>query len=251
MLYRQFAMALSLLLSVSVAGTAQAQERAAMESWACNYVEGKGYADLMNVAAKWDAWASKNHPAPYSAYVLSPVFATFEEVPEAVWLGFSPTSRQLGAVADQWMSETGDLIDEFNSVVDCGAHTLAGSRTIRAYEKVGEAGIVQLRSCTANEGVSWGQIAKADQAWADFMTENELPGGIYRWGAGPGTAKDSKMDFYAVWITESLEQRGTAMDKFREVEGAGDTYYNIYGDENLYTCDNSRIYYATPVGGSD
>lgn len=55
MLYRQFAMALSLLLSVSAAGTAQAQERAAMESWACNYGEGKGCADLMNVAAKWDA----------------------------------------------------------------------------------------------------------------------------------------------------------------------------------------------------
>jgi len=32
MLYRQFAMALSLLLSVYVAGAAQAQERAAMES---------------------------------------------------------------------------------------------------------------------------------------------------------------------------------------------------------------------------
>jgi hypothetical protein len=50
--------------------------------------------------------------------------------------------------------------------------------------------------------VSWGQIAKADEAWADFMTENELPGGVYRWVAGPGTAKDSKMDFYAVWITD-------------------------------------------------
>ena len=59
MLYRQFAMALSLLLAVSVAGTAQAQDRAAMESWACNYVEGKGYGDLMKVAAKWDKWASK------------------------------------------------------------------------------------------------------------------------------------------------------------------------------------------------
>ena len=84
MLYRQFAMALSLLLAVSVAGTAQAQDRAAMESWACNYVEGKGYGDLMKVAAKWDKWASKNHPAPYDAYVLTPVFATFEEVPESV-----------------------------------------------------------------------------------------------------------------------------------------------------------------------
>ena len=251
MLYRQFAVALSLLLAVSVAGTTQAQDRAAMESWACNYVEGKGYSDLMKVAAKWDKWASKNHPAPYDAYVLTPVFATFEEVPESVWLGFSPTSAQLGAIADQWMSEGGDLIDEFNSVVDCGAHTLSASRAVRAYEKEGEAGIVQLRSCTANEGVSWGQIAKADQVWADFMTENNLPGGIYRWGAGPGTAKDSKMDFYTVWITDSLEQRGAAIDQFREIEGASETYSNIYGEDSLYTCDKARIYYATPVGGSD
>jgi hypothetical protein len=101
-----------------------------MESWACNYVEGKGYGDLMKVAAKWDKWASKNHPAPYDAYVLTPVFATFEEVPESVWLGFSPTSAELGAIADQWMSEGGDLIDGFNSVVDCGAHTLAASRAV-------------------------------------------------------------------------------------------------------------------------
>ena len=142
MLYRQFALALSLVLAVSVAGIAQAQERAAIESWACNYVEDKGYGDLMKVAAKWDAWATKSQPAPYSAYVLSPVFATSEEVPEAVWLGFSPTSGQLGAVADQWMSEGGHLINEFNSVVDCGAHTLPGSRTILAYEKAGEVGIV-------------------------------------------------------------------------------------------------------------
>ena len=190
MLYRQFCMALTLVAAVFATNPVLAQERAAMESWACNYVEGKGYGDLMKVAAKWDKWASKNHPAPYDAYVLTPVFATFEEVPESVWLGFSPTSAQLGAIADQWMSEGGDLNDEFNSIVDCGAHTLSASRTVRAYEKEGEAGIVQLRSCTANEGVSWGQIAKADQVWADFMTENNLPGGIYRWGAGPGTAKD-------------------------------------------------------------
>ena len=251
MLFRQFVITLSVLVAVSVAGSTHAQDRAAMESWACNYVEGKGYGDLMRVTAKWDKWATKNHPAPYSAYVLTPVFATFGEIPESVWLGFSPTSAQLGAIADQWMTEGGDLIDEFSSVVDCAAHTLAASRTVRAYEKEGEGGIVQLRSCTANEGVSWGQIAKADEAWANFMTENALPGGLYRWGAGPGTAKDSKMDFYSVWITESLEQRGAALDQFREIEGAGDTYYNIYGEDSLYSCDNARIYHATPVGGSD
>ena len=142
MLFRQFAMALSVLVAVSVAGTTHAQDRAAMESWACNYVEGKGHDDLMKVAAKWDKWASKNNPAPYAAWVLTPVFATFEEVPESVWIGFSPTSADLGANADAWLAEGGDLNDEFNSVVKCGAHTMAGSREIRAYENAGGAGIV-------------------------------------------------------------------------------------------------------------
>jgi len=204
MLNRQFCMALTLVASVFATNTALAQERAAMESWACNYVEGKGHDDL-----------------------------------------------DLGATADAWMAEGGDLNDEFNSVIQCGAHTMAGSREIRAYENAGEAGIVQLSACTVKEGVSWAQVASADQAWADFMTENELPGGIYRWGAGPGTARESKMDFYAVWITESLAQRGAAIDKFRTIEGSGQTYRNIYGDDNLYTCDNARIYHAVPVGGSD
>ena len=79
---------------------------------------------------------------------------------------------------------------------------------VKAYEKAGEAGIVQLSACSRNEGVSWAQIAKADQAWADYTAEHELPGGIYRWGAGPGKPKE--MDFYSVWITESLEQHGSA-----------------------------------------
>ena len=91
----------------------------------------------MTVAAKWGTWASKNHPAPYSAYVLSLVFATFREVPEAFWLGFSPTTGELGAIADHWVGEDEDLIGDLNSAMDCGAHILAGSRTIQAYKKAG------------------------------------------------------------------------------------------------------------------
>lgn len=251
MLYRNICLALSCVFALSAVQSSFAQDRAAMESYACNYVEGKGLDDLMAVAAKWDKWASENNPAPYRAYVLTPIFATFEEVPEAVWIGFSPTSAQLGAVADTWLSEGGDLIAEFDSVVKCGAHTLGGSRTVKAYENAGEAGIVQLSACTRNDGVSWAQVAKADKAWADYMTEHDLPGGSYRWGAGPGTAKESKMDFYSVWITESLEQHGSAWDKFGQIETAAQDMYAIYGDDNLYTCDKSRIYHGVPVGGSD
>ena len=105
------------------------------------------------------------------------------------------------------MSEGDDLVEEFNSVVDCGAHTPAGSRTIRASERAEKGGIVQPRFCMTCDGVSWGQITRPEQAGADFMTKNELLSGIYLRGADPGTAKDSKMDSYAAWITWSPAQR--------------------------------------------
>ena len=52
-------------------------------------------------------------------------------------------------------------------------------------------------------------------------------------------------------LVHGSQRRGAALDQFREIEGAGDAYYNIYGEDSLYTCDNARIYHATPVGGSD
>ena len=249
-MYRTLVRAMVAVLMLGGSLQALAQERAAMESWLCNYTEGKGHADLMKVAAKWQKWAEKNNPAPYEAYVLTPVFATFEEVPQSIWIGFSPTSAEMGAVADTWMNEGGDLMGDFNDVVQCGAHTLGSSRAVRAYEKAGEAGVVQLSACSVNKGVSWAQVAAADKAFADYLTEHELPGGVYRWGAGPGTPKDSGIDFYSVWITESLEQRGAALDKWRTIESAAQDMYAIYGDDNLYTCDKPRIYYGVPVGGS-
>ena len=251
MFYRLFIIIFSVIFSMAAAVSASAQDRASMESYMCNYVDGKGYEDLMKVAAKWNKWAGENNPAPYAAYVLSPVFATFEEVPEAVWIGFSPTSTGMGAIVDKWYSEGGSLIAEFNKVVNCGAHTLGGSRTVRPYENEGQGGVVQISACKVNEGVSWSQVGKADQAWADFMTEHGIPGGLYRWGAGPGTPKDSGIDFYSVWITESMEQHGAAWDAFREIDSASQDYYSIYGDDNLYSCDKSRIYYGVPVGGSE
>ena len=114
------------------------------------------------------------------------------------------------------MSEGDDVIDEFNSEVNCDAHTLAGSRTIRASERAEKGSVVQLRFCITCDGISWCQITRADQAWADFMTENELLSGIYLWDADPGTAKDKKKtDSYAAWITESLAQRhGIGCDRW-------------------------------------
>ena len=93
MLYRNIVFVLSCVVALTVGQTAHAQERAAMESYACNYVEGKGLDDLMAVAAKWDKWASKNNPAPYRAYVLTPSLPPLTKYQKRFGLAFHRPPR--------------------------------------------------------------------------------------------------------------------------------------------------------------
>ena len=166
-----------------------------------------------------------------------------------MWIGFSPTSAQLGAVADTWLSEGGDLIAEFDSVVG-GAHTLGGSRMVKAYENAGEAGIVQLSACTRNDGVSWAQVAKADKAWADYMTEHDLPAVAIVGARARAPQKNPRWTSIRCGLQSRLSNTAV-LGQVRPNRNAAQDMRAIYGDDNLYTCDKSRIYHGVPVGGSD
>ena len=43
-----------------------------VETFACDFVDGKGMDDLMKVTKKWDKWADKIHSVAYTGLVLSP-----------------------------------------------------------------------------------------------------------------------------------------------------------------------------------
>lgn len=233
-------------------------QTASSDWYACNFNDGKTVEDLLKVSNEWNDWFDNNATSRYTAYVMTPVLGNFADHPEVIWMGFSPTPSELGRTMDEWMTKGGKLQKKFNAVVNCSAHALQGVRAIRSYEKLGEAGFVQVQSCERRPGVSWGQVAHADERWGTWMEENNIPGGYYRWWSGTGSPRGAAADpdlgeseFQQVWITESMEQRGQGIEAYRATgTGVADSY-GIYGDDSLYVCDTARVWYAQPVGGTD
>ena len=65
---------------------------------------------------------------------------------------------------------------------------------------------------------------------------------------GTGSAIKSDIDFYNVWITQSLAERGEGLQIFGANDW-GDESYHIAGDDSIAECDGWRIWHAQPVGG--
>ena len=58
-----------------------------LEMYTCNYLKGKDRGDLDKVITRWNAWTDDNDPAPYTAWVLTPVFFGPEITFDVVWMG--------------------------------------------------------------------------------------------------------------------------------------------------------------------
>jgi len=214
--------------------------------------------DLMVVAAAWDKWFDKNATTKYRAYILTPMLGNFVDHPEVIWMGFSPTPSDLGRTMDEWMSKGREMQAQFNEVVSCSSHALQGVQVVRPYDRADEPSVVQVSSCERKPGVSWGQVAMADNLWAEWMEKNGITGGTQRWWSGPGSPRGRAADpdmteaeFQQVWITGSMEERGKAVEAYRAADDAAGDVYSIFGDDSLYECDTARVWYAQPVGGSE
>lgn len=218
----------------------------AIESYYCSYAKNKDMDDLLKTAAAWDVWADDNFPAAYAAYVLSPVVTTGSDFPfDIVWLGVSKNQQTLGQNNDAWIKNGADMAKKFDAVTPCDSHGYLDSIEARPYSKLGQAGYLQIEACQFSEGKTLADLMAADMEWSAWMDESGMPGGIYRWLPSIGSPRADETDFFNVYITESLADRGKAHDMM--IKGGFPVRDAMYGD--VATCDNPRIWHAQPVGG--
>src|SRR5210317_405512 len=126
-------LAVAVLTAQQYASAQETAGPAPVDAFFCNYQDGKSMKDLLPVANKFKSWADKNIPE-HSAWILTPRFAQFTEMPQVVWLGSSPNGNLTGKGLDKWIATGSDLQAEFNHVVRCGAHGVASSVEINAPE---------------------------------------------------------------------------------------------------------------------
>ncbi|MDX1735420.1 MAG: hypothetical protein R3228_13690 [Halioglobus sp.] len=180
---------------------ALAQEAAAapapVEAFYCNYQDGKDIDDLMKIAERFSKWADESHP-DYSAWILTPQFGQFNELPEVLWLGSNTSGDMMGKGLDAYLAEGADIQKEFDKVVDCYAHALASSVPVNAPDGPPGNGVVMFSQCAIAEGSDWSKAVAAHKQFSDAMREMGTKGSNWMFFPMLGGPADMGLDYWGV-----------------------------------------------------
>jgi hypothetical protein len=217
----------------------------ALETYACNFAEGKDLDDFLAVAEKWDRFADDGFSEPYEGFVLTPFYFNAETNADVYWVGVSPNFAAQGTTADEWMAKGAALQKAFDQVAPCQSHSQMASISVRDINR--STGVVDFSACSLKPGATPEAISAADKKMVEFLEKVGSSTAIYRWYPVQGTA-NAPIDFLQVNADGSNSEAGANKDKF--LKGGGIAVQRaLYGD--LMTCRNGPSAHFQSVGGSD
>ena len=131
--------AVPLALSGWVTANAQEEEQAPpyvtpVDTFACDYNEGKGPADLKQAIAGWNAWMDEQGATGYGAFTLTPYYFG-EGSFEVAWLGYWTSQEGMGSGIDNYLANGGAAERGFNEVLTCKSHEHWASINIKPPKK--------------------------------------------------------------------------------------------------------------------
>lgn len=168
-----------------------------LEAFFCNFQPGKGMADLMPVAKRFNKWADQNDSS-YSAWILTPAFGQFTELPQVVWLGSHPTGNEMGKAQEVWRKSGGDLQKAFDSVIACGAHSVATSVPINVPDGNPGDGVVMFTQCSIDDGSDWMKAIAAHKQYSTAMRALGTKGSNWLFFPMIGGPDDMDFDYWGV-----------------------------------------------------
>jgi hypothetical protein len=217
-----------------------------VETFACDFVEGKGMSDLMKVTKKWDKWADKNLSAAYTGLVLSPFYYDTLDA-DVYWVGFSNSFQDQAVIQAEFQARGAKMQNDFNSVYSCKSHSQLAWVRVRDESGSTDTGIVDFSACTMLPNASQEDISTADTKMNAFLTQINSSARIYRWYPMQGNETDGA-DFYQANWSGSLEEKGVNTDRFLQ-NGGVQLRDSLYG--NLLSCAGGPSTNYIQVGGSE
>ena len=214
---------------------------AAVEIYTCSYADGKGPADLDKVTAKWNKWADDQGLTDYSAWTLTPFYAGPEQDFDVIWLGVTATGEGMGGLQDMWIAKGGALIDEFDSVSPCDAHSMFAAVQYKAPAEREDSSsvILDFSDCTIGEGKHFStDVAPALKAWGEFRAGHGSTAGIWAFFPVYGGGGE-EFDFKYVVSHGSYSEQGADFDNYDPAKAREIFPYG------MLDCDSSRSYIAT------
>ncbi len=231
------------------ANAQQAQEDprfAAIDAYLCNYNDGKGAADLMKVAEKWNKWMDKNSSPAYSAWVMHPVLSSVNMPIDVVWLGVWQNGIDMGKGMQEWADNGRELNEEFLGVFECGEHSQAGSVSIRppAAGWPGKQGVAAFSNCTVGEGHTIPDAMAVHRAWASHLDSIGSKAGM--WAFFPGAGQNNPdWDYKIVMSHPDYISYGADWENF--TNGQGWRKAMEMGSGKVVSCDSPRVYHSVTV----
>ena len=217
-----------------------------VETFACDFVDGKGMDDLMKVTKKWDKWADKIHSVAYTGLVLSPFYYDALDA-DVYWVGFSSSFRDQAVAQAEYEAKGAKMQADFDSVYSCKSHSQLAWVRVRDESGPTDEGIVDFSACAMLPNASQQDLSAADTKMNAFLTKIESSARIYRWYPMQGNETNGA-DFYQASWSGSFEEKGLNTDKFLQ-NGGVQLRDSLYGP--IVKCSGGPSANYIQVGSSE
>lgn len=239
--------AISALLMLG-AMSALAQEEADEPNWVpvetftCNFLEGKGPADLNAVIKDWNAWWDKKGLNSYFAVTITPYY--FSELNfELGWLGAWTDANEMGSSLDVWVGEGAGMNARFFEVLECDSHSNFASLNVKAPSATApDSMLLSFSNCSLEEGKTLADFMVAQEAWNAYADEAGF--NTAEWIMFP-VAGGGEDDYDFKHITSEANHTVAGANWQLYADGHYNKSNELYGE--VVDCDSPRVYSGNVV----
>lgn len=211
--------------------------------YACNFNDGQDASDLDDVIERWNRFMNEHEVDSYAAWTLVPYHFGPDQTFDIIWMGAYRDGNAMGAGTHIWLTEGGDLQDDFAEVLTCNAHVGFGSAMYKSPPDNATPGssIISMSDCKLKDGMRYADVRAAEIKWAEYRTENGSTAGTWHWFPQYGGG-DADFDYKI--LTTHADYNELGKDWERNANGGGrEVSQGLFSD--IDDCDDSRVYVAT------
>ena len=212
---------------------------APVDTFTCNYNEGKGPADLEEVIGGWNAYMDKQGANDYGAITLTPRYYG-EDTFDIGWLGYWTSQEAMGAGMDSYRTSGAKTAKAFSEVLTCQSHSHWATIQAKApNEGERDTGVLMFSDCSLTNDDGWDEFFTSLKQASAYMTEQNYGNGMWLMWPVFGGGGESTFDFKAITHYDNYTDFGKAY-QHRANGGGRQALREIYGGQ--LECDTTRVY---------
>ncbi len=149
-----------------------------VEIFTCNFVNGSDMDDLNAFIENFNEWADEAGITSYSAITLTPYNHSDQFAFDVGWAGVFPNGQANGETETIYLTQGGDIADEFAEVIDCPTHANYAAIPVHQPDSGPDddesdvPGYISFTDSAIREGRTAGEAIGALGEYGDYLAEN-------------------------------------------------------------------------------